>query len=502
VGSRPDPKALARFTPEQQKKIRRLLKLERQRDKAKEQNPIGFYRPLPTQLKFHKSKARKRLITGGNRSGKTEGGASELIYWVRGHSPYREIPKGPLGIVASSLSFDLARATVVEAIERLMPERGIELLWSRDEKHLKGPNGKVTFKSDEQGWKSYQGRALDAFWLDEEHSFEVYRQLCKRLKAGSKIESWYTMTAEPDVPDHWTYEELAQKSLDDPEVDHFELSLDENRISNGGYIADEEIDNLIANTPVEERPAVIHGKYIRRGGLMYPMWDRDVHMIPEVPLRTWLDRVRQGIWTPFGWLDWGVRNPTAIGIVVVNKDKDLRLIGEIYRPAHDVRDIKQEYQKQFATLRPNFIAADPSIWHNHDSQDPSKTVAAQFEREDPKWGLSAIPLIKGDNDHTNGHAAVRELLSVHPEKGPRFKVQENCVDFIREIESYVGDERATRAAYFNKKETARRHKDHHMDGFRYLALSPYDYIKPRRFRHSVPMRGNPVTGYVRAGVAA
>lgn len=486
--------------PEDQKIMRAYLRRQKRMEKDRALNPIGWYKPLPAQLEFHKSEVRKRLCTGGNRSGKTEAGAAELIWWLLGSHPYRQVPQN-VQIIVSSESFDVQRNTIIEKIEALMPKNGsIRLVFSRDEKFCVGPNGKCLFKSAEQGWRAFQGVALDAFWLDEEQDYEVYKQLSKRLKKGSIIQSWYTLTPEPDKSDHWTFDALANPALNREEgVVHFTFDLEDNRISRGGFIEDAEIDNLIANTPIDDRPAVIHGKYVRRGGLMYPMWSRDHHVERERPLKEFLEGVRAGVYTPFCSLDWGVRNPTSIGLFVEDRDENVHRIDEIYRPAINVEDIKQEYKTRFGVFQPIFVVADPSIWYNHDSQDHSRSIAGQLEQH--RLGSPGLPLLKADNDVTNGLAAMRELLRIDPIKGSKLKVQPRCVNFIREIESYVGEEWASAPHLRNKKETPQKRNDHAMDDCRYFAMSPHVWVKPTRRLGPPPrMDISPVTGYVRAAV--
>ena len=486
-----------RATPEEAKELFAWKKRDDKKSRAMALNPIGWYNPLPAQLEFHKATARKRLCTGGNRSGKTEAGVAELIWWLLGKHPYRDVPENVTGIVVSE-SFDVQRDTIIEKMGALMPQDGsIKLTWNRDTKHAIGPNGRCIFKSQEQGWRAFQGIALDFFWPDEEGEYEVVKQLSKRLKKGSIIQSWYTLTPEPDKSDHWTFDALAAPARDRKEgVVHFTFDLEDNRVSRGGFIADSEIDHLIASTPIDDRPAVIHGKYVRRGGLMFPMWKRSDHVERERPIKEFLEGVRKGIYTPFCSLDWGVRNPTSIGLFVEDSDENIHRVDEIFRPAQSVRDIKKEYKTRFGIFQPIFVVADPSIWYNHDSQDHSRTIAGQLEMDEK--GLPGLPLIKADNDVTNGLAAVRELLRVDPLKGAKYHVQPRCTNHIREIESYVGEEWQSAPHLRNKKETPQKRNDHSMDDVRYFAMSPHRFIKPRHMRRTPEVHVNPVTGYLRA----
>ena len=508
VGERKALKVRGRLTKEeearvaalpehQQAKGKEYLLLKKMEKRDREKNPIGWYKPLPAQLEFHKDGTSKRLCTGGNRSGKTQAGTMELIWWCLGKHPYREVPRDVVGIVSSE-SFEVQRNTIIEQLQEWMPKnKTIQVIWNRENKVMIGPNGKVFFKSAEQGWRAFQGIALDFFWLDEEQDHEVFKQLSKRLKRGSSLQSWYTLTPEPDKSDHWTFDALAMPAIENRgDVAHFEFDLEDNRVSRGGFINDRDIDELIAMTPLEERPAVIHGTYVKRGGLIYPMWSRKDHVSAAKPIKHFLDGVRNGVFTPFCALDWGVRNPTALLLFVEDADENVHLIDEIYHPAKDVAQIKREYKERFAVFQPYFIVADPSIWSNHDSTDPERTIAGQLMRDSP--GLPALPLIEADNDVVSGLAAVRELLRVDPVKGAKLKMQPRCVETIKEVQGYVGEEYVTGAHMRNKKETPKKHNDHAMDSLRYLSLSAHRHVKQKRFRVQPNFHISPVTGYMRA----
>jgi hypothetical protein len=486
-----------------EKRANYVKALRVKRDKVQRDFPHLFYKPLRGIEPFHRSLARNRLITGGNRAGKTEGGTMEDIYFLLGESPFREIPQGPLTGIIAAPSLGTFEQTIYEKLKDLAPKDRVKIKFSKASGGgtVTGPNGIAHIKSYEAGWQSVQGMALDFAHLDEEGPYEFYKQIRKRLKRGRKLYLWMTMTAEPDRPDHWTYDELAVPARDPKraaDFAHFEADLEDNRISRGGYLDDEEIDFIISVTPVDERPAVIHGKYVQRGGRMYPMWNKDVHVAPDRSLKEFLSGVQDGTYTVFGALDWGVRNPTAILLVLEDKDSNCHVVDEIYRPARDVLDIKREFHKRFGVFRPLFVVADPSIWHSHDSQDASRTIAGQFEIDDCTERLPSIPLIKADNDVTNGLAAVRGLLRNDPKAGPRLRVQSRCINLIAEIESYVGDEWINKTDR-NKKETPKKHNDHAVDALRYFAMSPHRWVVPPHQRRRVPVHANPVTGYVRAG---
>lgn len=57
---------------------------------------ILAYKPHEKQQLFHQADNKGRLYIGGNRGGKTVGGATEAIWWLTGTHPYQHTPKPPV----------------------------------------------------------------------------------------------------------------------------------------------------------------------------------------------------------------------------------------------------------------------------------------------------------------------------------------------------------------------------------------------------------------------
>ena len=101
------------------RKIDKLLAEKRERDELSRYNTgdkIHF-----KQLDFHKCKKRIRWVFGGNRTGKTECGAVEVVWMARGIHPYRENRKNTEGWVVS-LSRDVQREVAHRKILKYLSE--------------------------------------------------------------------------------------------------------------------------------------------------------------------------------------------------------------------------------------------------------------------------------------------------------------------------------------------------------------------------------------------
>ena len=123
------------------------------------------------QIEFHKAKQKNRWVFGGNRTGKTECGAVETIWLLRGIHPYKQNKKDVVGW-AVSLSTQVQRDVAQSKIlSYLNPEwiSDIVMLSGKkdnpssgviDKIHIKNVFGGISvlgFKSCDQGREKFQG---------------------------------------------------------------------------------------------------------------------------------------------------------------------------------------------------------------------------------------------------------------------------------------------------------------------------------------------------------
>ena len=140
------------------------------------------------QMEFHKCLKRNRWVFGGNRTGKTECGAVEAVWFARGNHPYREINKPMNGWVVSltgEVQRDVAQAKLLSYLPRNWieeivmkkgrsdsPENGIiDFITVRS---VHGGLSTIGFKSCDQGRGKFQGTSQDFIWFDEEPPRDIY----------------------------------------------------------------------------------------------------------------------------------------------------------------------------------------------------------------------------------------------------------------------------------------------------------------------------------------
>ena len=186
-------------TPKERDLVERILLLEAEQRKRRSENRLLFYNTGEKvhlkQLAFHRSPKRNRWVFGGNRSGKTECGAAETVWMLRGNHPYRKNKadvKGWAVSVTREVQREVAQAKVFsylkpEWIERVtMSEGGKDfpaggVVDTVFVKNVFGGVSSLSFKSCQQGRECFQGASLDFVWFDEEPPKDIYEECRMRV---------------------------------------------------------------------------------------------------------------------------------------------------------------------------------------------------------------------------------------------------------------------------------------------------------------------------------
>ena len=372
------------------------------------------YGPLPALKDFHKSKAKYRWLFGGNRSGKSEGNIGfDLCSYALGIHPHRRTPKNAT-IWAAANSWPLVGKLLwSEKIKTYLPMCQIQSVsW-----HNKGDsipaelrlvNGnRIEFKAYEQGRKVFEGRAIDAFYGDEQcksDSEGIWTEIQARLmdKNGFAAQS---MT--PIIHQNWLQERI--EGL--PDTDQvFYADLNDNRKSRGGYVDDKEIDMMIAEWPEDVQETRVKGRFAAFMGAVYKTFSRDTHVVKPFKI--------PDDWTRYRAIDWGFNNPFVCLWLARDPDRRWYVYAEHYR-ARETLAYHAERIKQISGTEKYRVT-----WADHDAQD-------RYEFE--KLGISTMP---GKKDVHLGIEAVQATLKVQDDGKPRLFIFKNCVNTIREMAGY------------------------------------------------------------------
>ncbi|KKM85803.1 hypothetical protein LCGC14_1285410 [marine sediment metagenome] len=285
---------------------------------------LALYDPLDdTQCDFHKSQANIRWLFGGNQSGKSHTNMMDLTQLVLNVHPFKSIPLGLHWVAIES--WEQVRDILWEENLKLFipPHHILNITYGQDRVPRKVflKNGHtIEFKAFNQGRELFQGRAINSCYCDEQchHDFQgIFNEIQARLMARSGFLSW-SMT--PIIPQPLLEERMEEL----PNTDEvFHADLNSNRKSNGGYIPDVRVDDMIAEWPEEVQATRIKGRFASFYGAVYRTYNRGVHVIRpfKIPEE----------WPKYRGFDFGFTNPFVSLWLTKDKDENWYVYREYYK---------------------------------------------------------------------------------------------------------------------------------------------------------------------------
>ena len=419
---------------------------------------IYGYEPMGKQILFHSSGAQGRLFLGGNRSGKTVGGATEAVMWLTGKHKYIKTPPPPVRGRCVSVDFVNGVEKIVRPeITKWMPLSELrgnswESAYDKELRTLYLENGSfLEFMSYDQDLEKFAGTSRHFIWFDEEPPHSIFNECLLRL-VDTGGHWWITMTPVNGMT--WVYDTVYIPARTDPNMLVVETSIDDNT-----YLGAGEIDAIISLMPPDEKEARRHGKFMAIGGLIYKNFSQD-HIIPPVVNSVYWPSIKKE-WTHFRMMDHGFNNPTAWLFGCADTDGRIIIYDEIYVDHHVVSEVAQmvHVKQRELGLLPAYSVGDPSIVNS----DPISGTSVHIE-----YANCGIPIVPGNNDVSAGINLVAQRL-----EHKLLVVTRNCTETIREFAKYRWETWAVAKTRDDKnaKETPHKKDDHAMDALRYGVAS-------------------------------
>ena len=429
----------------------------RKRDCAALENYNAGKKKHKKQMAFHKCKKRNRWVFGGNRSGKTECGAVETIWLLRGIHPYRKNRENVFGW-AVSLSQQVQRDVAQSKILKYLPKSWIAdivMLSGRKDspesgvidqikiKNVFGGISTLGFKSCDQGREKFQGSSLDFVWLDEEPPKEIYEECLMRVM-DKRGDIFGTMT--PLKGETFIYNEIYLNRRNNPEVWCEFVSWEDNP-----FLSKKEIAALSKSLDGATLDSRRYGKFTKGAGLVYPEFDTAVHVIPPFPVpKEWQDLIS---------IDPGLHNPLSAHWYAVDWDGNVYVVAEHFAAGMDV-DTHAACIKQISarlgwhTDGRGRLAALIDSAANQRTLASSKSVAELFSEK----GIAVNANV--NKDVFTGICRVKEYLKV-TDGAPKLFVFNTCVNMISEFTGYC----------WADGESVVKRDDHCMDELRYYLMT-------------------------------
>lgn len=424
------------------------------RNAATRPNIYG-YKPHGKQVEFHTSEARGKLFLGGNRSGKTVGGAVEAVWWLTGKHPYIHTPDPPVRGRCVSVDFlnGVERIVKPEIARWLPPSELKNGSWmdsyDKELRTLTLENGStLEFMSYEQALEKFAGTSRNFIWFDEEPPHDIFVE-CKMRLIDTGGRWWITMTPVEGMT--WVYDDIYMAAKEDYDLKVVEVDMTENSYLNPG-----EIEAFMSGLTSDEKKARIQGKFVQVGGLVYKQFSEANIIDPVVIPKDWLHVAA---------LDHGYTNPTAWLWAGIDRDGRIIVYDEHYESDEIVSHHAEKVHQinRIHSREPDYYVGDPSIRN----VDPITGTSVQLE-----YIEHGLPIMLGNNDVRAGINRVAQMLEGRNGR-PQLYITKNCVNLIFELHRYRWSIWATKRMQFdkNKKEEPHKKQDHACDALRYLVAS-------------------------------
>lgn len=416
---------------------------------------IHQYQPHEPQKKFHSSKKTGTLFLGGNRSGKTVGGAVESIWRLTGQHPFKKVPPAPIRGrgVAVDIEDGLKKIMLPEIAKWIPPSLLKNGSWEdsydKQSRILTCSNeSTMDFLTYEQDTEKHAGTSRHFFWFDEEGPKEIFNEnLLRLVDTGGQ---WF-MTMTPLLGLTWVYEEYYRPMMEDGVVNENVLliltSTDDNP-----HISMAHLEMMMEGMSEEEKDARRHGKFLAFSGQVYREFNEDKVVVdPVLP-----ESLRESM-IVLG-MDHGYRNPTAFLFASIDADGNVLVFDEHYQSGWTV-DQHTEFILNYLEdhrLEAQYCVGDPSI------AQTNGITGTSIHQTYAEYGL---PIVLGSKDVKLGIDRVRNYMD-----SGKLHITRNCVSLIRELRGYRWAPKP-KASKNDPREAVQKYNDHAVDALRYLIVS-------------------------------
>lgn len=412
---------------------------------------------------------RSVIFRAANRTGKTHvlgyTAAALPLGWLEG-VPHRP----PCRTWVSALDWEWGVGQVLwPAVEPWIPWSEIRRVeWARKNVlpvSLTFKNGSsLAFKSSESGREKYQGATLHYALIDEEHPASVVEELRVRLMKDGGV---LLVAATPVRRERWLMDlerERGTKTITAAAIE----------MARAGLMDMDALEAMSAALPDRQRRVRLFGEYAALEGLVYPDFDREVHVLhprgDHLVTRSGEPRFPWPIppeWARFAAIDFGFANPTAV-VVAARCPWTQGLIVErcYYQSGIRASAWAQALPGALPTLSRTMVA-------DHDAMERAELaaegVATRPANKEVVPGLEAVErlLVRRADGTPRLHMVVHE----RERDAPRHPLTGRC-DAERlawEMEAYRYPEMKSETAAAPKDAPLKR-DDHACDALRYLVM--------------------------------
>jgi PBSX family phage terminase large subunit len=353
------------------------------------------YTPLPTQRRFHSSKAKFKAFISGIGAGKTTAGCVESI---------REATKQPgsHGIIVAQ-TYRVLEDTIKPLFFKLCPKEIIKDYIKGEVKLILINGSDILFRSGEDPEK-LRGLNLAWFWMDEAalQKEKVFQILLGRIRqVGYELKGWVTTTPKGFT---WIHKYWVAEPQEGFEM--FQTSTRENT-----YLLPEYVEDLEKNYTGVFANQEIEGQFVSFEGVVFPYFNLNIHSISDEAMMGKFNRVVAGV-------DFGFTNPSVCLFIGIDDDNNLYIFDEIYERKLPSSEFFSMIEDRNRLYNADIFYCDPS--------EPG--LIDEMNRR----GIMAM---KADNDIMAGISRISNRLKGINGK-PSLYISDKCVNTIMEFQNY------------------------------------------------------------------
>lgn len=370
---------------------------------------------------------RINILHGSVRSGKTWISLVLWCVWIR------NMPVDKTYIMTAKTLTTLKR-NCLDILEVLAGKKNFKYSMSKKEGVLYGRKIYLEGVSDSGAESKIRGMTLQGAYCDEITLFNesFFNMLLSRL---SEPNAKLFGTTNPDNPNHWFKVNYIDRK---DELDFFimEFLIDDNTFLDKRYV--EELKKEY--TGVFYRRFIL-GEWCSAEGLVYPMFDKEKHIVEDLPERDIQAEYYISI-------DYGTLNPCSMGLWRLDESCAVRIKEMYYSGRQNKKQLTdEEYYEMLEDLAEGFLIKCVVI-------DPS---AASFITTIRRHGKFAVR--KANNNVLDGIRTTGTLL-----QSGKLKIHQSCENAIKEFGIYAWDEKSG-------EDKVIKEFDHAMDDIRYFCAT-------------------------------
>jgi phage terminase large subunit-like protein len=325
---------------------------------------------------------------------------------------------------------DGIKAVIHKKIKELAPRHLLKggswpTAWSEKSRTLEAANGsKMRFFSYEQDVNKMGGDDCDAVYLDEHAPEKMFIESVARTVDR---DGYLVLTMTPEAGITWEEEKIIEASEHDPDIAFWTFSTFNNPHLSKDGIA--QLEKLITDERL--RDAKLYGRFVSLSGLVYPQFDRGLHVVPDGSIDI------KPHWHQQFVIDPHHRKPSAMLWTAWDPDGNVCYVhqeAEFPPSAGGVPELAAFIRVKSSGLKIDDWIGDEAMGGEGKNIYGQGSVLSQLNTE-------GIPVVgtnqASDKAFAAGVSKIRSMLMPDPvSKQPRLYVAESCTKTIKQFMTY------------------------------------------------------------------